>query len=114
VGEALAGVHCELACDGLNRSQRMIRPNGPTRFWRSWRRFSGGNRSAAKWGPIALAWRRKCLADTRYITASAVQSEIRRSLEILETIENRLSDSTSGFRAKVRAHAKLLGLAIFD
>ena len=54
------------------------------------------------------------LDDTRYITASAVQSEIRRALEILEAIEDRLSDSTSGFRAKVRAHAKLLGLTISD
>jgi uncharacterized protein (UPF0332 family) len=54
------------------------------------------------------------LDDPRYITAPAVQSEIRRALGILETIESHLSDSASGFRARVRAHAKVLGLTISD
>jgi uncharacterized protein (UPF0332 family) len=54
------------------------------------------------------------LDDTRYITTSAVQSEIRRALGLLETFEQRLSDSKSDFRTKVRAHAKVLGLTISD
>jgi uncharacterized protein (UPF0332 family) len=54
------------------------------------------------------------LDDTRYITASAAQAEIRRALEIHEAIENCLTSSTSGFRAKIRVHARLLGLAISD
>jgi len=54
------------------------------------------------------------LDDTRYITVAAVQSEIVRALDILETVENRLTGPTSGFRGKVRAHAKLLGLPVSD
>jgi hypothetical protein len=54
------------------------------------------------------------LADRRFVAIGTVDVEIKRARRIIEIIDQFRSGGPSDFRAKVRAHAKFLGLVVSD
>ena len=54
------------------------------------------------------------LDDNRFAASSAARREILRARQILETFDRCRTKPTADFRAKIRSHAKLLGLTVSD
>ncbi len=54
------------------------------------------------------------LNDSRFAASSAVRREILRARQILETFDQCRTKAATDFRAKIRAHARLLGLTVSD
>ena len=54
------------------------------------------------------------LDDNRFASSSAVRREILRAHQILETFDRCRTQAAADFRAKIRSHARLLGLTVSD
>jgi uncharacterized protein (UPF0332 family) len=79
-----------------------------------------GDLDAAKAGQQldVLRSRRKIadydLSDNRFAASSAVRREILHARQILETFDRCRKRATGDFRARIRSHAKMLGLMVSD
>jgi uncharacterized protein (UPF0332 family) len=54
------------------------------------------------------------LADNRFAATAAAGTEITRARQILESFDQCRTKAAADFRAKIRAHARLLGLTVSD
>ena len=54
------------------------------------------------------------LDDNRFADSSDARREALRARQVLETLDQCRTKATADFRAKIRSHARLLGLAVSD